>query len=247
MWVLVWGIPGAAACLNGSERMIILTGVSGGIGKAITEYLLKLDNVLGIYNTTRPASTNDVKLTLEQLDLEDARGIKSFVQKCSPKLSKITLIHAAALKIDGLAANYPESDWEKMMKVNLTGNFLLTQALLPYMISQRWGRIIHISSLGGIQGAAGTIAYSTTKTALCGMSRALAKEYARFNITSNILVLGHFETGLYEKLSDEVKKELLNQIPSKALGKVGDIANAIEFLIKSVYVNGTTINIDGGI
>jgi len=228
--------------------MIILTGASGGIGKALVSYLLRIDNqVIGIYNTTMPKTPGDKKLIYEQLNLEEARDIRSFVEKWKDKLSRVTLIHAAALKIDGPVANYTESDWEQMMRVNLKGNFLLTQALLSHMINERWGRIIHISSLGGIQGDLGTIAYSTAKTGLFGMSRVLAKEYARFDITSNILVLGYFETGLFNKLKDVLKKELLDKIPSKTFGKISNIANAVEFLIKSEYVNGAVINIDGGI
>jgi NAD(P)-dependent dehydrogenase (short-subunit alcohol dehydrogenase family) len=132
------------------------------------------------------------------------------------------------------------------MGVNLRGNFLLTKALIPHMISDRWGRFVHISSLGGMEGNPGTIAYSTSKAGLVGMSRVLAKEYARFNITSNILVLGAFETGMYLKLPDELKKEILDRIPSRSLGNVSNIVNAVDFLIKSEYVNASVINIDGG-
>jgi 3-oxoacyl-[acyl-carrier protein] reductase len=115
------------------------------------------------------------------------------------------------------------------------------------MIENNWGRIIHISSIAGYLGAVGTIPYGLSKTSLIGMSRGLAKEYAKFNITSNILDLGYFETGLFNKLKDEIKKQLLSQIPSKKLGNIKNIVNCINFLIKSEYVNGTKINIDGGI
>jgi len=227
--------------------MIILTGSTGGIGKEIVKYLSELDCVIGIYNRSLPESPQSDKLTYEKLNIENPGDIRDFVKRCEQRLSKITLIHCAATKIDGIAANYKKSDWDHVMKVNLSGNFLLTQAMLPYMIKEHWGRIIHISSRGGIEGAPGTIAYSTTKTGLIGMSRVLAKEYARFNITSNVLVLGTFETGLFLKLRDEVRKEILNRIPSKTFGKFADIANAVEFLIKSEYVNASIINIDGGV
>lgn len=227
--------------------MIILTGASGGIGKEILGHLLEIDHVVGIYNTSLPTTPQSSRLTYEKLNIEDHDDIRDFIKRCESKLSKVTLIHCAAVKIDGLAVNYKKSDWDHVMGVNLRGNFLLTQALLPYMIKERWGRIIHVSSRGGIEGAPGTIAYSTSKTGLIGMSRVLAKEYARFNITSNILVFGTFKTGMFLKLRDDVKERILNQIPSKTFGKVSNIANAIEFLIKSEYVNGSTINIDGGV
>lgn len=227
--------------------MIILTGASGGIGKEILHYLLELDQVIGIYNTSLPAGTPDNRLTYEQVNIENPADIRSFVRKWKDKLSQVTLIHSATLKIDALAANYTESDWDRVMGVNLKGNFLFTQALLPHMIEERWGRIIHISSLGGIQGFPGTIAYSASKTGLFGMSRVFAKEYARFNVTSNVLLIGYFEVGLIDTLQDDLKKKILDQIPSKTFGGVSNIANAIEFLIKSEYVNGSTINIDGGV
>jgi len=227
--------------------MIILTGASGGIGKEIISHLLKIDCVVGIYNKSVPKSQKNKKMIYEELNLEDSTNIKSFIRKWYDKLTKVTIIHFAASNIDGLAANYEESDWDHVMGVNLRGNFLLTQALIPHMIQERWGRIIHISSVVGMCGPPGTIAYSTSKTGLIGMSGVLAKEYARFNITSNILVLGYFEVGLINTLQAEKKKQIMNQIPSKTLGKVSNIVNAIDFLMKSEYVNGATINIDGGL
>lgn len=227
--------------------MIILTGASGGIGRELVSYLCEIDDVIGIYNTSQPATPSDSRLTYEQLNIEKSEEVTSFAKKWGKKLSKITLVHFATLSIDGLMANYAESDWDRVMRVNLSGNFLLTQALLPHMIQERWGRIIHISSVIGTQGRPGTIAYSTSKTGLIGMSRVLAKEYARFNITSNVFVLGYFEMGLTDTLKNDLKKKILNQIPSKTFGKVSNIVNAIKFLIKSEYVNGSVINIDGGI
>ena len=226
--------------------MIILTGASGGIGSELLPHLVEIDNVIGIYNTTLPSMAPTAQLDFHQLDLRDVSAVGSFVDEWKPKLSKLTLVHCAALKIDGLTANYSISDWDCVMEINMRANFLLTQSLIPFMIRNRWGRIIHISSQGGLQGSPGTIAYTASKTGVIGISRVLAKEYARFCITSNVLALGHFEVGLFEILSDDLKMKLLNEIPSKTLGKVSNIANAIEFLMKSEFVNGSTINIDGG-
>jgi len=230
--------------------MIVLTGASGGIGKKIVAYLVKNDNVLGIYNKTLPTMQKiplNKKLVYEQLNIEKPEEIKLFIKKWKNKLSKITLIHFAVSSINKIVANYAESDWDQVMNVNLKGNFLLTQALLPHMIQEQWGRIIHISSVVGTKGLPGTIAYSTSKTGLFGMSAVLAKEYARFNITSNVLVLGYFSEGLINTLNNEMRKKIIDQIPAKRLGNVSNIANAIKFLIKSEYVNNSIINIDGGI
>lgn len=226
--------------------MIILTGASGGIGKELLPYLCEIDDVLGLYNSSMPENKCSDRLTYEKLNIECPQDVENFVEKYKSNLSRITLIHCAAAKIDGLAVNYSLSDWDQVMNVNLRGNFILTKALLPYMLAEEWGRVIHVSSKGGIDGDRGTLAYSASKTGLLGMSRVLGKEYARFHITSNVLVLGTFETGMFLDLPEEQKKKIIKQIPSKAFGNVNNIVSAVDFLIKSEYVTSSVINIDGG-
>ena len=138
-------------------------------------------------------------------------------------------------------------DWDEVMDVNLKGSFFFAQALLPIMISQKWGRIINISSIIGQRGAVGTVAYSTSKTALTGMTKVLAAEYGRYNITSNILTLGYFQSGLINTLTEAKQKEIINKIPMKKFGDIENLSNAIDFIIESNYVNGSSLNIDGGI
>lgn len=226
--------------------MIVLTGASGGIGQGIINQLCDIDNVIGIYNSTEPISTGDDRIVYERVDIENPTDVDNFVNKFREELSNISLIHCAASNVDSLAANLELSDWDHVIGINLRANFILSQAFLPLMIAEKWGRIIHISSRRGFEGASGTIAYATSKTGLIGMSKVLAKEYARFNISSNILVLGTFETGLFHDLSEAEKQRILDQIPSKKFGDLTNITNAVEFVIKSGYVNASTINIDGG-
>lgn len=172
---------------------------------------------------------------------------KRLSKKRANQFSKITLVHGAAITIDELAIKYEEDAWDHVMDINLKGNFLLTKALLPRMLEEKWGRIISLSSTRGMRGTKGAIAYSTSKSALLGMSKTLAMEYGRFNITSNILALGYFQSGLMETISAELQDEMKEEVPSRKFGDVRDIAYAIEFLIKSDYTNGAVINIDGGI
>jgi NAD(P)-dependent dehydrogenase (short-subunit alcohol dehydrogenase family) len=227
--------------------IIILSGASGGIGQAILPALAKLDEVIAVYHSRRPAVNGLGSITLQQLDLTAESDVKAFVEAIKDRLARVTLVHAAVLSRDGLAARLDLPDWEQTLRVNLGGPFLLTRALLTPMIAQKWGRIIHISSVAGLRGVPGTLAYSTTKTGLLGMSRVLAQEYARVGITSNVLVAGYFNTGLIETLSAKAREEILRAIPAKKLGDPQNIANAIEFLIKSEYVNGAAIHIDGGL
>jgi len=223
--------------------MIILTGASGGIGKEMLHGLSKLDNVVGIYNDTMPDLNANKEILFQQLNLCDEVGINSFIEENKSSLKDITVVHAAGVSEDSLAMNHDKDKWENVIKVNLTANFLLTKALIPLMLEQKWGRIINFSS---IRVSAGTLSYSTTKHGLLGMSKVLAKEYAKFDITSNSLILGAFNTGMFQVLKDKVKNEMINQIPSKKLGDVNNIVNAVKFLIDSPFVNGASIRIDGG-
>tara|TARA_X000001036_G_scaffold428722_1_gene458908 strand:- start:8526 stop:9203 length:678 start_codon:yes stop_codon:yes gene_type:complete len=223
--------------------MIVLTGASGGIGLEILEELAKLDQVLAIYNSSRPENIRLKNVTFHKVDISNSNEIKNFIDKNKPNLKNITLINLAAVSIDGLLANYELENWEKVMRVNLSSNFLFSKYLIPIMIKDKWGRVIHISSTNSAIGAG---AYSSSKSGLGGLSKALSKEYARYNITSNIIKLGVFDTGMFHKLTDKNKKAFLDSIPSKKLGKTSNIANAIHFLINSEFVNGASITIDGG-
>lgn len=222
--------------------MILVTGASGGIGQQLLPQLKELDSVMGIYHTSKPHSP----IPHVQVDLTDKNQVQAFVSDYKTDLNNLTLLHLAGYKMDGLLASYKEEDWDRTMAVNLKGVFLLTQALLPQMIQDKWGRIILCSSKGGLLGDPGAIAYSTSKAGLLGFNRVLAKECARFNITSNVLTLGTFATGMYEALPEEKKKAILKSIPSKKCGEVSNIFQGVKFLRDAAYVNGTQIPIDGG-
>lgn len=224
--------------------MIILTGASGGIGKEILQDLSEFDDVIAVYNNSQPKVDRSKKSILfQKLNLSNEDEINAFVEKNKAILNNITIIHGAGISENSLVINHKKSKWEDVIGINLTANFLLTKALVPLMVKQKWGRIIHLSS---IRVASGTLSYSTTKHGLLGMSKVLVKEYAKFNITSNCLVLGAFNTGMFQNLREKIKREMINQIPSRKLGDVMNIANAIKFIVNSPFVNGASISIDGG-
>lgn len=224
--------------------MIILTGASGGIGSEMLSSLSERDDVIAIYNNSKLKIMNGRSNIISyKLDVSSEEQIRSFVNNNAQILNKITLIHGAGVAESSLVINHSKDIWDKAIDVNLTANFLLTKALLPLMISQKWGRIVHFSS---IRVSAGSLSYSTTKLGLLGLSKVLSKEYAKFNITSNALVLGAFNTGMFQDLKQKVKKELIDQIPAKKLGEVEDITRAVKFIMDSPFVNGAEITIDGG-
>lgn len=227
--------------------MIVISGASGGIGGALVPDLAKLDRVLGLYHRTQPEAVASERLELESVDLRDKAAIADWIARRRTSLGRVTLIHCATVSIDGFVAQYAEEAWDQVMDVNLKGVFLLTQALLPVMMVERWGRIIHLSSVVAQDGEAGAAAYGASKAALSGFSRGLAREYARFNVTSNVLQLGFFEAGLGGKLPEERRARIIERIPSRKFGAVADIAAAVEFVMRCDYLTGSTIRIDGAI
>ena len=224
------------------NKLIIITGSSGGIGSKILEYFSKRYNILAIYKKNKP-NLNNKNIRYLKLDFMK----KIVINKSYYKNKKIILINLAAVKYDALLINYKRSQLRTMFKINVEAAFEILKILLPEMIIKKWGRIINFSSTDGINGDVGITSYSATKYSLHGLSKVLSKEYGMLGITSNILILGNFNTGMYKKLNYAQQKKILERIPSKKTGNIKNIINAVNFLIKSDYINGAEIKIDGGL
>jgi len=224
--------------------MVILTGISGGIGLLLAKQLSKIDPVIGIYKSNKP----EIKIknvTFLQCDIS--------VEKQLTKLDKyirgndqLILISAAAVKFDSLLINQSMNNWKKMIDINLGSNFLICKYLIKKMIFTKWGRIVFFSSTGAKRGDIGTAGYSASKNGLYGLSKVISKEYGQYNITSNIIELGAFDVGMYKKLNKKQKMRILNKLPNKKLGTINEIALTIKLLIKTSFINGSIIKIDGG-
>ena len=224
------------------DKLIIITGASGGLGLNILKYFSKNYKILAIYNKNKPKFKNQ-NITLLKINFLS----KIEIQKKFLNSKKIILLNLASIKKDGLSINYNLKDWREIFKVNVESNFEISKLVLKQMTLNNWGRIINFSSSDGIRGDIGTVAYTSSKLAIHGISKVISKEYAKFNITSNILLLGNFNYGMFTKLSSSKKNQLLNKVPSKKHGKINNIYNAIEFIINSDYVNNSEIKIDGGL
>ena len=224
--------------------MIILTGASGGIGLQLAKQASKIDKVIGIYNKNKP-KIKIKNVTFFQCDISNEKQIAKLDKYINSK-DKLVLISAAAVKFDNLLINQKMGDLKKMIDINLGSNFLICKYLIKKMIFSKWGRIIFFSSTGAKRGDVGTSGYSASKTGLYGLSKVISKEYAQYNVTSNIFELGAFEAGMYKKLNKKEKMKITNKLPNKKLGTINEIALAIKFLIKSNFINGSIIKIDGG-
>ena len=158
----------------------------------------------------------------------------------------ISFLNMSTKKIDSLLVKHDLDLWDESISINLNSPFYFAKLLIPLMINNKWGRFMFVTSTGGMRGDIGTVSYSASKVGLLGLSRVICKEYSKFNITSNVISLGTFDTGLFHNLSEKKRKEILETIPSKSTGNIDNIVNAVDFIVKSDYVNGSIINIDGG-
>lgn len=224
------------------NSLIIVSGASGGLGEVIIKELAKKSKILAIFNKNKPKVFHK---NIEFLKLDLSKKFKLNKKFFSNK--KITFLNLASIKIDKLMINLSFSEWEKAYQVNVHSFFKLLNMFLPEMIKINYGKIIIFSSTDGYQGDIGTSSYTSTKHSLHGLSKVISKEYGARGITSNVLLLGNYNYGLYRKLNKKKQKKLLEKVPLKKTGNIKNIINAIEFLVKSDYVNGSEIKIDGGI
>ncbi|TIH18022.1 SDR family NAD(P)-dependent oxidoreductase [Marinifilum sp. JC120] len=230
-------------------NMIILIGASSAIGKELLPHLLELGQVVG---TTRKVENLDEFLGHEnfdciELDLTIPDSVDDFCKKCTSFSGRITIINLSSISIDKLFLGYSEEEWQSVFSVNLSGGMKILQAIIPQMMKSGWGRIINVSSVVAQSSVVGAAAYSASKAAVIAMTRTLAHEYGRFGITANSLVLGYFNTGLIHSLDEKRRKAVLDRIPTQKFGPCEDIFYAIEYVIRSNYLNGSEITIDGGL
>ena len=224
--------------------MILITGASGGIGYELFKKLSIKNEVIAISNSKK--IDNNKKGICVNLNLLNHKEIDQLISKYRKNLNEITILNIAVKSFDGLLANYPIGKVRETFELNFFSNLYLVQSLLPIMINQKWGRIVHFSSIVGNEGAIGAGIYAASKSALIGYNKTLSKEYGRFGITSNIIELGYFEKGLIEKFDQEKINNIISNTSSKRLGVSDDIIHAIKFIQKSDFFNGETLKLNGG-
>ncbi len=230
--------------------MYLIIGASSDVGNEIVKDLIKYDDVLLTYRNKKnikKIKTNKHKIYYEKLDLINYQNIDKFLKKYSKLLKNIKFINLATAKSDRIIINLNTNDIQNVFKVNVFSNIYFCKRLLPLMIQQKFGRFIFFTSKRASRGDVGISLYSSSKDAISGFSKCLAKEYFDYNITSNCIKLGYFKTKLFEKIPKKIQLKLISQIPNNKLGNLKNINNVIHTIIESEYINGSTIDIDGGI
>jgi len=237
-------------------KVALVTGAAQGIGRSIAEALAKegADIIVSDINidaakiTANEIGKLGVKTSAIKTNVADAGDVAASVDQAVKEFGKIDiLINNAGITKDNLLIRMKEEDWDAVLSVNLRSMFLCIKAIAPLMMKNRWGRIVNIASIVGEMGNFGQANYSAAKAGAIGLTKTVARELASRGITCNAIAPGFIDTAMTQKLSDDVKKRLSEQIPLTRLGSPEDIAKAVVFLCADAdYITGQVINVNGG-
>ena len=233
---------------------IILTGATGVIGNSI------LDKLISAGSKVLATGTNEEKLKLIQekyknlnvlkFDISDHKNIDKFVEDCSSILSNRidVLINNAGITLDNLSIKMKEEEWKRVIDINLTSTFLISKNVIRKMIKTKTGKIINITSVVGHSGNIGQANYAASKAGIIAMSKSLALEYGKKNITINSVSPGFILSEMTNKISEDHTELLKSRISLNKFGKPEDVANTVIFLSSNLadYITGETIHVNGG-
>lgn len=235
-------------------KIALVTGASRGIGRAVAEELVsKGAFVIGTATSEKGAESISAYLGEKGkglvLNVADQASIDAVLEQIKQEFGDIDiLVNNAGITRDNLLMRMKDEEWFDILQTNLSSVYHLSKAVLRTMMKKRFGRIINIGSVVGSMGNAGQTNYCAAKAGLIGFSKALAKEVASRGITVNVVAPGFIATDMTDVLSEELKNNLLTQIPAGRLGEPKDIAKAVAFLASedAAYINGTTLHVNGG-
>jgi len=245
--------------MSGVEgRVALITGASQGIGRACALVLasagakvaLCARNQEKLQQVAAEIAAQGGEAEVYKMDVASQDDIKTGVKAVLARFGKVDiLINNAGITRDQLVMRMKRADWDDVINTNLTGPFLLTQAVIGSMLKQRWGRIINVTSIFGQIGQAGQANYASSKAGLIGFTMAVAREVASRNITVNAVAPGWIETAMTSVLSEELKDKMRQSVPLGRTGTDVDVANAVKFLAseEAGYITGEVLKINGGI
>lgn len=238
-------------------KVALVTGSAQGIGKAIALVLAKAgaDVVISDINlelaeaTSKEIQALGVKSLAVKLNVADAEESEKVIKDIAVQMGKLDiLVNNAGITKDTLLIRMTAEQWKAVIDINLTGVFNCTKAAATIMMKQRSGKIVNIASIVGEMGNAGQANYSASKGGVIALTKTVARELASRNVLVNAVAPGFIETAMTDKLSEEVKKAMLAQVPLAKMGSPEDVAQAVLFLSspESDYITGQVINVNGG-
>jgi len=235
------------------NKNILITGASGGIGNALVKKFVSLGgNVLGTGTKTEKLDLLKKEypnIKVKKFDVIDHERIEDFIENVTLELGGLDiLINNAGTNMDNLSLRMKGEEWKKVIDVNLTSTFLLTKNAIKKMLKNKFGRIVNITSIVGHTGNLGQANYSASKSGIIGMSKSLAIEYAKKNITINCVSPGFIQSNMTMNIAEKVKIYLTSRIPMGRLGSGEDVSNCVAFLssTEASYITGETIHVNGG-
>jgi len=236
-----------------NKKNILITGASGGIGSELVKKFVSLGgNVLGTGTKAEKLDLLKKKyptIKVKKFDVSDHARIEEFIENVTLELGGLDiLINNAGTNMDNLSLRMKEEEWKKIIDINLTSTFLLTKNGIKKMLKNKFGRIVNITSVVGHTGNLGQANYSASKAGIIGMSKSLAIEYAKKNITINCVSPGFIQSNMTMNIADKVKMYLTSRIPMGRLGSGEDVSNCVAFLssTQASYITGETIHVNGG-
>jgi 3-oxoacyl-[acyl-carrier protein] reductase len=242
---------------NLQGRIALVTGASQGIGRACALELARAGATVALAarNEARLAAVAEEivagggQAAAFALDVSNEASIKAGAKAVIERFGKVEiLVNNAGITRDGLMLRMKRADWDEVLGTNLTGAFLLTQALLGPMLKNRWGRIVNISSVVGRTGQAGQVNYAASKAGLLGLTRAMAREVASRGITVNAVAPGYIETPMTADFGEKQREAMMATIPLGRAGTDLEIAQAVCFLASEAagYITGHVLDVNGG-
>ena len=239
--------------INFKNKKILITGATGGIGKALVKKFVSLEgNVLA--TGTKTEKLNALKeqfpnINILKFDISDHSKIEEFIENTSSQLAGLdVLVNNAGINMDNLSLRMKDEEWKKVIDINLGATFFLCKYAIKKMLKNKYGRIVNITSIVGHTGNLGQANYAASKAAIIGMSKSLAIEYAKKNITINCVSPGFIQSNMTDKIVESIKAVLTSRIPMSKLGTGEDVSNTVAFLSSDAasYITGQTLHVNGG-
>ena len=239
--------------INFKNKNVLITGATGGIGSELVKKFVSLEaNVLG--SGTKAEKLDQIKkkypnIKVKRFDISEHSRIEEFIDNVSLELEGLDiLINNAGINADNLSLRMKVEEWKKVVDVNLTSTFLLSKYAIKKMLKNKFGRVVNITSVVGHTGNLGQSNYAASKAGIIGMSKSLAIEYAKKNITVNCVSPGFIVSDMTTNIAEKFRLYLTSRIPMGKLGTGEDVSNCVAFLSSELasYITGETIHVNGG-
>ncbi len=239
--------------INFKNKKILITGATGGIGKALVKKFVSLEGSV-LATGTKTEKLEALKkefsnINILKFDISDHSKIEEFVENVSSQLNGLdVLVNNAGINVDNLSLRMKDEEWKKVIDVNLGSTFFLCKYAIKKMLKNKYGRIVNITSVVGHTGNLGQANYAASKAGINGMSKSLAIEYAKKNITINCVSPGFIQSKMTDNIVESIKAVLTSRIPMAKLGTGEDVSNTVAFLSSDAasYITGETIHVNGG-